>query len=239
MNNRTFHALEFSDRISTHGTIEAARQALSQLTSDFGYTSFVLASFQGLETTQKPRVLATNWTREWKSRYTLRNYFPDDPVVAKARKTFGPFHWSDLRREGQLSRRGEEILDDARSFAMPEGIFVPIFGPQGLAGALSVAGEGTRVGTAELKALHLAGIYAYEHFNTLSAANNAPRADLTYREMECLHWTAAGKTSAEIADKLGISRHTTDWYLKEAARKLNALNRTHAVVIAYRRGLIS
>lgn len=62
---------------------------------------------------------------------------------------------------------------------------------------------------------------------------------LSRRERECLEWTAAGKTTWEIAGILEISQNTVDGYIASAGRKLGAVNRTQAVAEALRRGLIA
>lgn len=61
---------------------------------------------------------------------------------------------------------------------------------------------------------------------------------LSPRERECLQWTAAGKTSWEIAAILRLSRTTADGYIASATRKLGAVNRTQAVAEGIRRGVI-
>ena len=61
---------------------------------------------------------------------------------------------------------------------------------------------------------------------------------LSRRETECLVWTAAGKTTWEIAGILAISQNTVDGYIASATRKLGAVNRTQAVAEALRRGFI-
>ena len=61
---------------------------------------------------------------------------------------------------------------------------------------------------------------------------------LSRRERECLQWTAAGKTTWEIAGILAISPNTIDGYISSAAEKLDAVNRTQAVAEALRRGFI-
>jgi DNA-binding CsgD family transcriptional regulator len=61
---------------------------------------------------------------------------------------------------------------------------------------------------------------------------------LTDREIDCLNWTAAGKTSVEIAEILTLSEHTVNHYLNRATRKLDTANRTQAVAKALRIGLI-
>ena len=56
--------------------------------------------------------------------------------------------------------------------------------------------------------------------------------DLTGREREVLTWTSAGKTSTEISIILCITKRTVDAHIESAMRKLNAVNRVHAVVKA-------
>ncbi len=70
------------------------------------------------------------------------------------------------------------------------------------------------------------------------AAEAEPSHQLSARERECLTWTAEGKTSEEIAIILELSVHTVNHYLTSAARKLNAVNRLHAVARAMRLGLL-
>ena len=69
-------------------------------------------------------------------------------------------------------------------------------------------------------------------------AEPEPSHQLSIRERECLTWTAEGKTSEEIAIILELSVHTVNHYLTSAARKLNAVNRLHAVARAMRLGLL-
>ena len=63
--------------------------------------------------------------------------------------------------------------------------------------------------------------------------------ELTKREQECLFWTAAGKTSAEIGTILSLSEHTINNYLVAVCHKLDSVNRAHAVAKAIRQGIIS
>jgi DNA-binding NarL/FixJ family response regulator len=55
---------------------------------------------------------------------------------------------------------------------------------------------------------------------------------LTDREVECLTWSARGKTSTEIATIVGLSKRTVDFHVENACRKLNVSTRTEAVVVA-------
>lgn len=63
-------------------------------------------------------------------------------------------------------------------------------------------------------------------------------SQLTVRENEVLRWVARGKSAWEIGEILGITKRTVDLHVQTAVRKLGAFNRTHAVALALRDGLI-
>lgn len=61
---------------------------------------------------------------------------------------------------------------------------------------------------------------------------------LSEREMEVLRWLTTGKTSWEIAQILLISERTVNYHVQNIIRKLDAVNRAHAVAIAIMAKLI-
>ena len=62
---------------------------------------------------------------------------------------------------------------------------------------------------------------------------------LTARESEVLHLAVRGRTSAQIASELGISRRTADTHRANIYKKLLVGSYTELVVFALRRGLIT
>lgn len=56
--------------------------------------------------------------------------------------------------------------------------------------------------------------------------------ELSDRERQVLRWTAAGKTSSETGVILGISARTVNYHMTSILTKLNAVNKTQAVVKA-------
>lgn len=62
--------------------------------------------------------------------------------------------------------------------------------------------------------------------------------DLSPREIEVLRSAAAGCSNKIIAEKLGITETTVKGYMKSIFAKLNANDRTHAVMIAMKRGFL-
>jgi DNA-binding NarL/FixJ family response regulator len=61
---------------------------------------------------------------------------------------------------------------------------------------------------------------------------------LTEREVEVLRAVADGNRNRDIAEKLFISEETVKVHIKHIMEKLNAVDRTQAVAIALRRGII-
>jgi DNA-binding NarL/FixJ family response regulator len=61
---------------------------------------------------------------------------------------------------------------------------------------------------------------------------------LTHREVEVLGRVAAGKSNKLIAADLDISEETVKTHMKSILPKLNAQDRTHAVMIALKRGIL-
>jgi DNA-binding NarL/FixJ family response regulator len=62
--------------------------------------------------------------------------------------------------------------------------------------------------------------------------------DLTTRELEVLRLIRDGYRNKQIADQLAISETTVNFHIKNLVDKLQANDRTHAVTIALRRGLL-
>jgi DNA-binding NarL/FixJ family response regulator len=61
---------------------------------------------------------------------------------------------------------------------------------------------------------------------------------LTARELEVLRLIRDGHRNKQIADQLAISETTVNFHIKNLVDKLQANDRTHAVTIALRRGLL-
>ena len=61
---------------------------------------------------------------------------------------------------------------------------------------------------------------------------------LTPREIEVLQLIGDGHKNKQIADQLSISENTVNFHIKNLVEKLGAHDRTHAVTIAVRRGLL-
>jgi DNA-binding NarL/FixJ family response regulator len=71
-----------------------------------------------------------------------------------------------------------------------------------------------------------------------TVANHTPRIGLTPRELEVLRLVAEGKSNGEIAISLGRAEGTMKIHVKNILQKLGATDRTQAVTLALRRGIL-
>jgi DNA-binding NarL/FixJ family response regulator len=69
-------------------------------------------------------------------------------------------------------------------------------------------------------------------------ADHAADDQLTPREIEVLRLVAAGNANKIVADQLSITEETVKAHVKNILSKLDANDRTHAVTIALKRGII-
>ncbi|MBL0918749.1 MAG: helix-turn-helix transcriptional regulator [Hydrogenophaga sp.] len=71
-----------------------------------------------------------------------------------------------------------------------------------------------------------------------AAALRLSDTHLTQREREVLRWSAAGKTTPEVAQILRVSENTVKFHLKNVTVKLGVSNKTAAAVKAALLGLL-
>lgn len=90
----------------------------------------------------------------------------------------------------------------------------------------------------ELAQLYFAAVQLFACLEQTFVRHPVVKDKLSGREIECLRWAAAGKSSDEIAIILGISAYTVSSYFKSAAKKLGAVNRMQAIASAMRMKLI-
>jgi DNA-binding CsgD family transcriptional regulator len=77
------------------------------------------------------------------------------------------------------------------------------------------------------------------HFPALQVnAERNPHARLTRRELQVLRLMATSHTNRDIAETLVVSEETVRTHVKRILRKLDQPDRTQAVVVAVREGLI-
>ena len=202
---------------------------------NFGYNAFFMASVPHAPTSELKQIaLLDGWPHGWTQHYEANNYFKDDPIAQWGIASLSPFKWSDVRYDGKAWPRAAEVMGAAGEFGLKEGFGIPIHRSESL-DAVTMAGEKPDFDGQAKRAIHLIALYAHSKAIGLMRVH-APKSRriLTEGEREVLAWTAAGKSSWDISVILNISESTVIWRIERARKKLNAVNRTQAVVEALR-----
>ncbi|WP_193175978.1 helix-turn-helix transcriptional regulator [Oricola nitratireducens] len=183
--------------------------------------------------------IISNWPPELISSYDRLGLLESSPVIKALRKTVQPFIWNlhEVNRE-RASGHGSKANELFAQYGFEGGVHFPTQDPSGGRGAVSFAGKREKPSSNELFRLSFISNLLYERVSEIGKADRVSEQTLSARERECLHWTASGKTSQEIATILGLSEHTVNHYLSAACQKLGAANRAHAVAKAIRAGFL-
>jgi DNA-binding CsgD family transcriptional regulator len=80
--------------------------------------------------------------------------------------------------------------------------------------------------------------YFHGHVLRINGCDAEQELLISARELDCLKWTAAGKTAWEASVILGISERTVRFHLNMAREKLNCITTTQAVAKAVAHQLI-
>ena len=165
-----------------------------------------------------------------------------DPVLQKAETTALPFCWSTL----QIGDEHATMMQDAREYGVAQtGFSVAHVDRIGRRSVLSFNAHTARGGdtwepyvTQQSDALVqlAATMHQKALAEVLGPKDQLPQ--LSPREVECLKWTAQGKSHTDIAIILNLSEHTVRSYLKEARVKLDSVSLAQAVSKAASMGLI-
>ncbi len=177
--------------------------------------------------------IINNWPAELVSLFDREGMIRSSFVLRQLRRSVTPFAF-DLERDAETP----EMSTVFGKFGIVRGACIPVHDPAGARGAVVIGGVGDEPNRQQLMELTFAAIHIFDRLAEIRNMDVRATDLLTDREIDCLTWTAAGKTSAEIADILGLSEHTVNHYLNRAAKKLDTVNRTQAVAKALRIGLI-
>ncbi|WP_414132009.1 helix-turn-helix transcriptional regulator [Rhizobium jaguaris] len=179
-----------------------------------------------------------NWPAELLATYDQEGLMTNSPVLRRLRNSTLPFIHETTASTNRDDGRAQLITALFERFRMTRCIYLPTHDASGLRGAVSLAGDRELFTPEEIKDLCYVALYVFDRLAEIRNMDIRVTDALTDREIDCLNWTAAGKTSAEIAEILTLSEHTVNHYLNRATKKLDTVNRTQAVAKALRVGLI-
>lgn len=181
-------------------------------------------------------VVLSNFPLEWQQNYIEAREHRFDPVVHDGLASAVMLTWSrDRLPQDPVSVR---VMRQRYDQGCEAGVGIPVRGPAGQFSILSFW-------TADAAAFHAgvlrhgAELYALAaYLHAAGFAGRQPGHGLSPIELECLRWTAQGKTAWEISVLMSLPERTVHYHIGEASRKLGAPNKTAAACIALKAGII-
>ena len=209
--------------------------------SHFNFSHFLVSRFpandrQGFA----ERLLVSNWPAELVRKYDAAGVFHTSRLATDAGATKLPVHGDATLlapAEGGNAETGEAIAL-ASSYGLAGSTAFLLHSTAADPYLMVFSGTRPPLARAELADLYYTAVQLFECLERTFSTVTTGREKLSSREIECLRWAAAGKSSDEIGIILGISAYTVSSYFKSAARKLQAVNRMQAIACALRLKLI-
>ncbi len=164
-----------------------------------------------------------------------------DPSAPRAFRSFLPFAWTTADNM-ELPDRQRSWQSVERLRGVMAGIAIPVQDYMAGPAYVSLFGrsEGEVASILQIESHQLLFLAISLHLKAKAVLPPSGRAasPLTDRELTCLRHAASGADVLQTAADLGISKRSIETYFSNAARKLGASNKIHAVAIALSSGLI-
>ncbi|MTI18626.1 LuxR family transcriptional regulator [Rhodobacteraceae bacterium RKSG542] len=243
---------ELAEFFASNPTAESAFNKYRQLLNRFDFWGgmYGLAPEKSPGSTEEAMRLLSNYSESFMREYVHYELLVTDPLAQHciAGRTT-PLSWciEGFRPEGKQ----QDILADLmkaegelNSEGQVRGVAFSVGPPDqyGLGGvSLMSAAKTQEELNRQLEASweQVQGLANMLHAYMIQPSITQSLVGLTTRELECLHWLAAGMNVQQIADRLGRADATIQNHIATASRKLRANNRTQAVSRAMLLGLIN
>lgn len=216
---------------------EVVKSTASKL--GFDYCAYGMQS--PLSIAEPKTIMLNNYPQAWQQRYVEQQYVKVDPTVQHCMLSLKPLVWSSQYTHTQAEK---DFWEEARSYGLNVGWAQSSRDFIGTRGMLTLARSSDQLSEKEQKAQYTNMYWLTQtvHSSIAKIVNDVEFSQfnlyLTNREKEVLRWTAEGKTSAEIAQILGVSERTINFHLSNSMQKLNVNNKISAAIRAVMLGLL-
>ncbi len=212
---------------------------LRQVATEAGFSHFMVARPPSGDGQRfQDRLVLSNWPADLVRQYDQSEAFAASPVVERLRQTRLPVYGDAtlLLPAGQPADPALHAAFSTLGIASVFAVMMQTADDQGF--IFTLAGSRALPEMDEVPRLYFALLQIMDRYERTMTSRAATTERLSMREVECLRWAAAGKSSDEIAIILGISAYTVSSYFKTATRKLGAVNRMQAIARAIRLKLL-
>lgn len=215
-------------------SLTAIQDAVRTFAKPYGYDRYVLYSASSTIEGIVERIywVEGDWFGDGEAVGAI-TYIRRCPVTRHILEADEPFFWTKVPdSDGERYR----VVRKPQGHGI-HGLQIPVFGPHGLEGAVSLGGERIDASPRARLAINLVATSAFFSARKLmESPKGEETGELSKRECEVLAWTAVGRRQADIAATLGLSIRTVENHLRRARRRLGVATTAEAIRIAIRNG---
>lgn len=218
---------------------ELCTYTLKQIES-FGFDFFFFRMIPRLGNAISHSKVITNYPNDYVGRYEKGHLSPKNPIVAHCQLSIVPIIWS-----ADVFREAPDQWKATQTCGLAYGWSQAVHDPNGVVSMLSLARKSPPLTEGEFsdKVADVLWLCNQLHSAMLERCNLRHSLEihitrLSCREIEVLKWTAEGKIASDIGTILSLSTRTVNFHISSSIRKLGASNKTSAVVMAAKLGLL-
>lgn len=177
----------------------------------------------------------TSWSAADLARYLSDGWADRDPLLMLASRPGAPLAWHPALWKASRAHAG--YGEYIASTGLVGGVTAPLDQREGeLSAITALSFTGVPKGRDHAEAIQILGRAAVMRAAVLGIAGaDVPHrgrlASLSPQQMEILRWAAAGKSNADIAAILGVSRRAVDYHMSQILLKLGVGSRAQAAAI--------
>jgi LuxR family quorum-sensing transcriptional regulator LasR len=246
--NLNFAQMKTTERFSDLmccDSVSTWRKLVFKFGNDLGFEQTLLAilSDSGSPAEVEFAFLHSNYSTDWRKKYDAEKMQYIDPAVTHCISSSTPQIWSP---DIFFTRKQLKMYEGACWYGLRSGVTLPIHGAQGELGILCFMTDMQpdkrfqREARSRFPELSYLRDIIFETSLRFMKPSKSPEEfpPVTSRELECLRWCAAGKSSWEIARILDRSESLVNFHFTSLRKKFSVSSRQQVVVKAMRYGLI-
>ena len=189
---------------------------------------------------ETPRVINGSYPLEWLKIYGEEKFYFKDPVIWNNFQNPGAQLWEDTFKIYSEKLSGD-FISKARDFGLCHGLSGGMFDRfSGLSTIFTFAGTRRNFGHHQKEIISMLSPHLHQALVRIYKDSQKVTSEpLSNREGEVMRWMKEGKTNWEISVILSISERTVKFHVQNIEKKLNAVNKAHAIAIAMEQSLVS
>lgn len=235
----TLHKIHKNQSISQASECALYKHTLKQIML-YGFDHFFFSITPNLGNIQTDSKITTSYPDEFVQCYASNPLLNKNAIINHCQASIEPIIWDE-----SAFINSPHFSKGAQTFGVNYGWSQAVHDAKGAVSILTLIRRTQPVSSQEFNEkagdilwlcnqLHSAIAVRFSSYHTMTE----PIARLSVRESEVLKWTAQGKTASDIAMILSLTPRTVNFHISSVMRKMGANNKTSAVVIASKSGLL-